>query len=469
MSGQIVGGWYSPHPPIIIPAVGQGEEKLASATISSMRQAAQTIVQQKPDTVIIFGPHGPLFEDSFTVEVKPTLRGSFASFGVPDEAITIACDLDLTAAISEACQAQELPLAGLTDQLKRRFNLSTQLDHGVLVPLWFLREAMQGELPPVVVINMAGLSLLEHYSLGVTVQKAVQEADKRVAIIGSGDLSHCLSQDAPGGYHADAHRFDAAVAELLRTQQVKQLIELEKLAITAGECGLKPLAVFLGCLEGLAGDYEVLSYEAPWGVGYLVAWREVVPGAGAFYLDDLLAAKQAAVDEQKANESPAVQVARAVVEHYVNTGQVLQELPQLPTALPAQAGVFVTIYKHGQLRGCIGTTEPSCPTLVGEIVQNAISAASDDPRFDAINQAELASLTYSVDVLGEAEPITSEAELDPKIYGVIVERGAKRGLLLPDLPGVDDAESQVTIAKRKAGINPKQAATLFRFRVTRYH
>lgn len=469
MSGKIIGGWFSPHPPIIIPAVGQGEEQLAAATVSSMQQAAQAMAELQPDAVIVCGPHGPLFADSFTVEAEPVLRGSFAAFGAKDEQITVVVDLDLTAAILRECEAKELPLAGLTARLKQRFRLTAQLDHGALVPLWFLQAAREGELPPVVLVNMSGLPLLEHYALGAAMQRAVQASGKRVAIIGSGDLSHCLSDEAPGGYHQDAHRFDAAVAELLRSQQVQNLPALEELASVAGECGLRPLAVFLGCFEGLPGQHQVLSYEAPWGVGYLVATRQVEAGRGRSYLDAFLAERQEVVARQRAAESQPVRLARTVVESYVETGQVPNQLPSLPTTMPARAGAFVTIYKHGQLRGCIGTTEATHPTLSEEIAQNAVSAACDDPRFDPIGKDELPYLIYSVDVLGEAEQINSEQELDPKIYGVIVERGDKRGLLLPDLPGIDTAEAQVTLAKRKAGIGSGQEVTLYRFRVTRHH
>ena len=145
MSGQIVGGWYSPHPPIIIPAVGQGEEKLASATISSMQQAAQEIAELRPDAVIVCGPHGPLFADAFTVETDPVMRGDFSAFGAKEEQITVAVDLDLTTAIINECENQELPLVGLTTRLKRRFQLTSRLDHGAAIPLWFLRAANEGE------------------------------------------------------------------------------------------------------------------------------------------------------------------------------------------------------------------------------------------------------------------------------------------------------------------------------------
>ena len=146
------------------------------------------------------------------------------------------------------------------------------------------------------------------------------------------------------------------------------------------------------------------------------------------------------------------------------------EVPEgLPEALTkTRAGAFVSIHKQGRLRGCIGTIAPTRSSLAEEIIHNAVSAATRDPRFDPIRPEELKWLEISVDVLGEPEPIDSVAELDVKRYGVIVTNGGRRGLLLPDLEGVDTPEQQVEIARRKAGIGPDEAVLLERFEVVRH-
>ena len=152
---------------------------------------------------------------------------------------------------------------------------------------------------------------------------------------------------------------------------------------------------------------------------------------------------------------------------YVTKGKV--PVPATFRGLSEPAGVFVSIHKDGMLRGCIGTTGPTCRNALQEIIQNAISAATDDPRFAGVTAQELDALDYSVDILSEPEPVESESQLDPAVYGVIVERGSRRGLLLPDLPGVDSVAQQLEIAKSKAGIRPSEPARLYRFTVTRYH
>jgi MEMO1 family protein len=167
-------------------------------------------------------------------------------------------------------------------------------------------------------------------------------------------------------------------------------------------------------------------------------------------------------------EHPLVRLARQTIESYVGHGQVLAPPAERTEEMQRRAGVFVSLHKHGDLRGCIGTIEPVQQDVAEEIISNAISAATHDPRFSPVRKEELADLQISVDVLGEAEPIQSEAELDPKIYGVIVESGRRRGLLLPDLEGVDTPQQQVEIALRKAWIGVHERYHLYRFRVTRY-
>jgi AmmeMemoRadiSam system protein A len=165
---------------------------------------------------------------------------------------------------------------------------------------------------------------------------------------------------------------------------------------------------------------------------------------------------------------PLVRLARKTIETYVREGQVIEPPEDLTPEMEKRAGAFVSIHKHGMLRGCIGTIEPAQANVAQEVIQNAISAATRDPRFPPITSDELADLNIKVDVLGEPELVESMEDLDAKRYGVIVESGWKRGLLLPDLEGVDTVEQQVEIARRKAWIGPEEPIQLYRFEVKRY-
>ena len=173
----------------------------------------------------------------------------------------------------------------------------------------------------------------------------------------------------------------------------------------------------------------------------------------------------------KANEESAyVRLARETIENYIKQGKIITLPLDLPKEMINQkAGAFVSLKKYGELRGCIGTFMPTQKNIAKEIIKNAISAAVDDPRFSPVNVSELEDLSISVDVLSVPEEIKDISQLDPKKYGVIVSSGYKKGLLLPDLEGVDTAEEQVDITKRKAGIYPGEKVKLYRFEVKRYY
>jgi AmmeMemoRadiSam system protein A len=169
-------------------------------------------------------------------------------------------------------------------------------------------------------------------------------------------------------------------------------------------------------------------------------------------------------------ESVYVRLARETIENYIKQGKIITPPLDLPEEMINQkAGAFVSLKKSGNLRGCIGTFMPTQENIAQEIIKNAIGAAVDDPRFSPVTVSELGDLTISVDVLSYPEEIFDVSELDPEKYGVIVSSGYKKGLLLPDLEGVDTAEEQMDIAKRKAGIYPGEKVKLHRFEVKRYY
>jgi len=165
---------------------------------------------------------------------------------------------------------------------------------------------------------------------------------------------------------------------------------------------------------------------------------------------------------------PLVEFAKKSVEAYIRKGKTIRPEEPLPPELSEKAGVFVCLKKGGELRGCIGTYLPSCDSVANETIMNAISAATKDPRFQPVNEDELDKLSYSVDVLSCPEKVSGVEELDPRKYGIIVVSGFRRGLLLPDLEGVDTVEDQLRITKMKAGILPHEEVEIYRFEVKRY-
>jgi len=164
---------------------------------------------------------------------------------------------------------------------------------------------------------------------------------------------------------------------------------------------------------------------------------------------------------------PVVKLAKETVERYIRKGKTPKP-KKLTPEMRERAGVFVSLHKHGQLRGCIGTFEPEEKNVAEEIIANAISSSTGDPRFPPVTASELDDLEYNVDILTEPEPATDMSQLDHKKYGVIVESGWKKGLLLPDLEGVDSVEEQIAICRLKAGISVGEPIKLYRFQVRRF-
>jgi uncharacterized protein len=165
---------------------------------------------------------------------------------------------------------------------------------------------------------------------------------------------------------------------------------------------------------------------------------------------------------------PIVELAKKSIETFIRENRIIDPPDNLPPEVHGKAGVFVSLKKHGELRGCIGTYSPCRESIATETIGNAISAGTKDPRFPPVREDELAELSYSVDVLSSPEKIKHVEELDPRKYGIIVVSGFSRGLLLPDLEGVDTVEEQIRITKMKAGILPGEEVEIYRFEVRRY-
>jgi len=465
----VVWAGIAPHPPIIVPEVGGAEVEKVTATCSAMRRLAADLKAAAPETVVITSPHGPVFRDAVAVSLLPELTGGLAAFGAPQVQVTRGNDLELARTIMAEGGELKVPVVGLGREEVRRWRAGEELDHGVLVPFYYLAQA--GVAAHLVWVGMSFLPPEELYAFGVAVARAAEKCGRRVAFLASGDLSHRLTREAPAGYHPEAARFDALLVQKVREGDLEGLLKLDPaLAEKAGECGWRSFMMMAGALDGRVVSPEVLSYEGPFGVGYLVA--KLVPGAALpelRRLQRLRGARERAVEERRAHESVFVRLARKSLEHYVRTGKRLPVPAPLPPELAGRAGAFVSLKKHGQLRGCIGTTGPTQPTLAEEIIENAISAGTRDPRFWPVQAEELPEITYSVDVLSEPEPVKGLQDLDPKRYGVIVRARGRSGLLLPDLEGIDTAEEQVAIAKQKAGLGPGDKVSLERFEVKRYY
>ena len=456
---SITAAFMVPHPPLIIPQVGRGGEAQIAETDRAYRRAAAEIAALAPETVIISSPHATAYTDYFPISPGPGSRGSFGRFGAPQVRLTADYDSEFIAALGGLCREQGFP-AGTAGERE------PELDHGTMVPLYFLRQA--GVEARIVRLGLSGLSLADHYRLGTLIAAAAEQLDRRAVYVASGDLSHRLQPHGPYGWDPAGPEYDRRLLDACGRAAFGELLDFdEDFCQQAAECGHRSFVIMAGALDGRAVRAEVFSHQDVTGVGYGVcSFYPGAPDAGRRFLDIRLQQRLAAREE---GGDPLVALARLTIESYVGRG-VMPELPEgLPPELTARrAGAFVSLHEQGQLRGCIGTIAPTADCLGREIMQNAVSAAVRDPRFAPVRRDELPWLDISVDVLGEAEDIDSPAELDVKRYGVIVSRGGRRGLLLPDLAGVDSVEQQIAIARQKAGIGPEEKVSLQRFEVVRH-
>ena len=447
-----------PHPPIILPNIGKGEEKAIADIDEAMKTAAKTLLDTDPDAIVIISPHAPAYFDYIQVSNTPHLRGDMGQFGDYADSFDFEGDLELAAEIDRLCQQEGLPAGTYAA------NHAT-LDHGTMVPMYYLKDGMKGR--KLVRISIGGPNARTHYQLGTIIAKAARNLGKKVAVIGSGDLSHGQKAGTHYGYKPEGPAYDARIMDIMGKGDFLDLVEIpEAESEEAMVCGQKPFAVMAGTMDGLKPTSKALAHSAEFGVGYgICTYTDMVPDDARNILEQAEKADQKAYDKKTASEDEYVAVARNTINNFITYGKVKK-----PADLPEGPGAcFVSIHKDGQLRGCIGTTEPTTDNLASEIMQNAISASTRDPRFPAVQPWELEDLDINVDVLSPAEAISSPSELDPKKYGVIVTKGSKRGLLLPDLEGVDTVKKQLEIAKQKAGISPDDSnVSLERFTVVRH-
>ena len=430
-----------PHPPIAVPEVGGDEILKIDATEKSFAKAAKDIAEYDPETVVVISPHNIMFKDAFYIAKGPGGVGNLARFGAPEPNVYYEYDTELSEEIVRLCEEFKVPVAYSPEG-------SETVDHGTVVPLYYVnREYKSDKKSPykIVRISPSLLSDAVLYDMGYLIERAIAHVGRRAVIIASGDLSHKLKEDGPYGFIKEGPQFDEAVTEVMKSGRLEDFTNIDKdVNDLSANCGYPGFVMLAGALQDYKITPEFLSYEGTFGVGYGICIFKC--------------------------ENWYVRLAKASLEKFVKTHGKLagEELSEYPDFLRKEkAGVFVCIKKRGQLRGCIGTILPTYDDTLEETCALAISAGTADPRFDKVTESELPELEYTVDVMGAPEPATKD-ELDEKRYGVIVTAGRRRGLLLPNLEGVDSVDEQLEISCRKGGISPFEDYEIERFMVERH-
>ena len=316
-------------------------------------------------------------------------------------------------------------------------------EHSIEVQLPFLQYFRRNiKIVPIVLAHSSGAV---YKAIGREIARAVKELNRKVVIIASSDMTHYETQET--AQKKDSQAIEA-ILDLNGDELLKRVREFD---ITM--CGYAPVVSLISAArESGATGAELVRYQTS---GDTTGdYTSVVGYAGILI--------------KKVEVHPLIRLARETVEIYVKEGEVLRPPGELIPEMKEKAGVFVSLHKFDELRGCIGTFGPTQKNVAQEIIANAVSSATRDPRFPPVTPGELEDLDYSVDVLTMPEPVADESQLDPKKYGVIVECGLRKGLLLPDLEGVDNVDYQIDICRQKAGIAPDEPVKLYRFEVRRY-
>ncbi len=450
---RIKASYIVPHPPIIVPQIGQKETKNVDKTIAHYHDIAQEIAALKPKTIIMITPHQQAYSDVFNVREGIHASGDFKDFGAPDITFEVSVDEAFVQTLKETCEAANIPIISSIDE-------KTPLDHGIAVPLYFIQQYVKEV--SIVTLSLSGLSRQKHYQFGQVIQSVCNETQGDKIILASGDLSHRLKTTGPYGYDEAGVLFDDTVVDYLTKGAFDKLLSVdENLRQKAYECGYFPFLILAGTLDKYHVHPTFYSYEKPFGVGYLITSYKPLKASSERSFLNTTAQKPS----QKPHH-PYARLAKKALETYLKTGETLKpNKKEKPTTIP---GIFVSLKLDETLRGCIGTTERITESLSDAIIYFALEAALRDPRFAPVRLKELPYLSYSVDVLSEPVKIETLQNHDVKKHGLLIKNQSKSGLLLPDIEGIDTAEVQKRMVLKKAGIHPSETYQMYQFTVKRY-
>ncbi len=255
----------TPHPPLSIPAIGKDNINQIKKTVNALRKTGDFLAEIKPETLIIISPHGHLIPGAFTINQSTDFTGNFEKFGDLTTKLNFKGDLGLTHQIKESMETK----------INAQLISEPILDHGVTVPLFYLSEKFKNfQLIP---IGYSNTDLKQHYLFGRLIKEVIFSNKKRVAVVSSGDMSHCLTKEAPGGFSEQGPKFDRLIQSLIKNKKTDKILNLDQEFIeAAGECGLRSLVILLGILDGVNYQPQLLSYEGSFGVGYLVVNFKIV-------------------------------------------------------------------------------------------------------------------------------------------------------------------------------------------------
>ena len=355
---SILAAFMVPHPPMIVPEIGKGSEREIPETIRAYERVVDEVARLEPDTLIIISPHSVMYADYFHISPGRSASGSFRQFRAPGVRFSEQYDTELVKRICELADAQDFPAGTLGER-------DASLDHGTMVPLWFIRKRYAGG--KIVRIGLSGLPLTEHYRLGQIIAQATGYTGKRAVVIASGDLSHKLQDYGPYGFAEEGPEYDRRIMDVCGRASFGELFDfIETFCEKAAECGHRSFVIMAGTLDGLNVKASELSHQDVTGVGYgICTFYPDGEDPGRHFLAEYLEKAKRECLEKAEKSDPFVRLARASVNAWV----LRRERLSVPSGLPdemltSRAGAFVSLHLDGRLRGCIGTIAASRPNIL---------------------------------------------------------------------------------------------------------
>ncbi len=451
----LLASYILPHSPVLIPAIGKGQEKAFDDTLDSYVKVAKEIASLHPDTIVIASPHAESYSDYFQLANGKMATGSLKSYGAPQIRFRLHYDEELR---------KEIVRLSFVSGIKAGFDDSedASLDHGTMVPLYFIDKEYRNY--QVVRLGLTGLPLLAHYKMGALIAEAAKKTGRRIVFIASGDMSHCLSKEGIYGYREEAVKYENLLNKSLKDANFGNLLRMDaKLISRAKECGNRAFAMLAGTLDRLSVETAFYSHEAPFGIGqgiygYIVKGPDDSRAFADYYVSKTLFS----LKEKKENCDDAVKLAYMTIEQAVKGGAPTKvEVPA--SYLERKAGVIVSIYEFGALRARYGSISPSESSFAQEVISNSLKASKDDSFFDAISEKELPYLDIVVSEVSDLRVLKEESEFNAEVNGVYVKKGKKSGYSVPFDSLAFDYRKQLRVAKREASLKDDESANIYYF------
>lgn len=432
---MLCAAYVVPYSPLLLPLIHDEVQDKLQATLSAYQQVAKEISEYHPDTIVIISTKAFGYKDYIHIDAKEQASGNFSKYGHSEYAIAVEYDTVLVNQICSLAKHNHIP-AG------KRGEQSDSLDVGTMVPLFFINQYMSDYR--IARISTSAVDKEQLDQLGQCISTAAQDIDRKIVIIVSGELSKRLSNDSPYGYHKDSAVFDQYILNSLKDNDLEAWDHINpELSEASAQTILGALQMLKGAISDTLFHSTTLSYEAPFGIGWLIA---------SFHNKD---------------RNPYCALVRSTLLYHLQHGKGMTKIEAGDPKLKRRGGVIVSIYLHGELYAYAGNIHPLYPTIAQEIVHIANLAVFHNQK-QPLTKEQLLRCEIKIHILSEYEPIFFIEDLNVKYDGLIVTSNQKQGIVFPKTAGIQTAAQQLALALKKSGIDADEYYTMERFKLERY-